>query len=109
MSAFAAAHPDLVDPSWVVDRCEEVSAAFARACHEAGVAATVISGARFGEVDQFPGVRLMLGGHFAVLVADEEGDTVFDWTARQFDPKAPVPEVMALSRWRQVWVPSSQW
>lgn len=51
----------------------------------------------------------MLGGHFAVLVADADTETVYDWTARQFDPTAPVPEVMALTRWQQVWLPSDQW
>jgi hypothetical protein len=40
-------------------------------------------------------------GHTAVLIED----TVWDWTARQFDEKAPVPLLMPLSQWEAEWKP----
>lgn len=99
IAEFAVARPWLTDPLAVHDRCEWVSGEFARLCTSRGVAATVISGLRFGEIPEFPGRPLLLGGHFAV---DASG-TVVDWTARQFDPAAPVPLVTVLAEWRRTW------
>lgn len=103
---FARAHPHLADPHLCVDRCIEASTAFVAACHDAGISATTVVGARFGEDPHFPGVRLMLNAHTAVVLDD---NTVYDWTARQFDPSAQWPTVISLSQWRQVWLDTSQW
>jgi hypothetical protein len=59
----------------------------------------VISGLKFGEVPEFPGQRMVLGGHFAVQV----GTTAYDWTARQFDPQASVPLVLPVDQWHGEW------
>ena len=72
---------------------------FARLCVDRGLPALVVSGLRFGEIPEFPGTEVILGGHFAVAV----GGTVVDWTARQFNPAALVPEVVPLGQWRGVW------
>ena len=85
-----------MDPALAYDQCVPVSEAFGRTLTEAGVAATVISGVRMG---QFQGVPVVLNGHFAVRV----DDTVYDWTARQFDPDAPVPLVEPVAAWRERW------
>ena len=36
----------------------------------------MITGIRYGEIEEFPGVRLMLGGHYAVLITDRETDVL---------------------------------
>lgn len=100
---FSAEHPELRDPSGAHDRCVPVSEAFAALLVEHGVVAEVVDGVRFGEVPEFPGERLMLGGHYAVAVTTDGGKTVCDWTARQFDPNAPVPLVKPLAVWRETW------
>lgn len=100
---FAALRPDLVDPEHVRERCAEISEEFVALLAEHHIAARVISGVRFGEDERFPGVRLMMAGHYAVLVADEETDVVYDWTAHQFDPETPVPLVVRLGEWRETW------
>lgn len=90
----------LLDPFEAHDRCQDYSEEFASRCKEAGVEAEVVSGLKFGEMPEFPGQRLVLGGHFAVQV----GPMVYDWTARQFDPTAPVPMVTTIDQWRDEWL-----
>lgn len=116
---FAQSHRiDFADPWAVRERCAEVSEEFADACRRAGLAAVVVSGGEFGEVPQFPGVRLLLNGHFATLIehadpadtadgGDDGGGLVYDWTARQFDPDCLVPWVGTLAAWRTRWQPLS--
>jgi hypothetical protein len=41
---------------------------FARLCVDRGLPALVVSGLRFGEIPEFPGTEVILGGHFAVAV-----------------------------------------
>lgn len=86
----------LLDPAAAHDMCVPVSEAFAGALAEAGVEAAVINGVRMGE---FMGHRVVEVGHFAVQV----GETVYDWTARQFDEGAAVPVVEPVSVWRERW------
>jgi hypothetical protein len=100
----------LHDPAWVRDQCRELSEQFARGCDVRGIPAEVVSGLRFGEDPHFPGERVVTGGHFAVQVPtrrDAAGawgsPVVVDWSARQFDPVAPVPELTAPETWRQTW------
>lgn len=113
---FDAAFGDLCrQPEWARERCAEVSDRFAEKATAAGFPAKSISGIQMGEIPQFPGVTLMLHGHFAALVAtrfDEQAsdgqgewtdEVVFDWTARQFDPDADVPLVVDLDEWRETW------
>lgn len=95
-------------PEIVRDQAEAFSEEFAKICRGRGVDARVISGARFGEVPEFPGRRLLLQGNFAVLVPDGDG-MVFDWTARQYDGKCPVPLVTPLAAWRQTWLEPAGW
>lgn len=98
---FAAEHPDLADPAACHDRCVEVSGRFAAAVLACGLDATVLSGVRMGATPFFPGQQVMLGGHYAVAV----GSDVYDWTARQFDPAAPVPLVQPIDEWAATWQP----
>ncbi|MEZ0096027.1 hypothetical protein [Streptacidiphilus sp. EB129] len=96
---FRGEHPACLDPELIYDRCQEVSAAFAALLADVGVAASVVSGMQF---DVQPDGRILIHrGHFAVQV----GQDVYDWTARQFAPGAPVPQVMPLPRWRETWKP----
>ena len=99
VAAFAAAHPDLAHQHHAHDRCIPISEEFTALLADHGTDAEVVMGARVGEDPRFPGVRLFLGGHYAVAV----GDTVYDWTARQFNPAAPVPLVQPLEEWRTTW------
>jgi hypothetical protein len=99
ISEFGVTRPWLADPEQVRDRCDKVSGEFARLCADRGLPAKVVSGMRFGEIPEFPGTEVVLGGHFAVSV----GTSVIDWTARQFDPCAQVPVVVSLGEWRKVW------
>lgn len=100
VAEFAQQHrQDLLDPSYAHERCVVTSQAFAALCERHGVEAEVISGMKMGEMPEFPGMRMMLAGHFAVLV----GDTVYDWTARQFEPQAAVPKVVTETEWRAEW------
>lgn len=94
---------DLDDAAAVRGWCVEVSSQFAQLCAERGVPAQLIHGAHFGELEQFPGVRLLLGAHSAVWLTG--CDVVVDWTAHQFDPVAPVPVVEPVDAWRARWVP----
>jgi hypothetical protein len=103
----------LHDPLFARERCEPVSRQFAAACQARGIPAAVISGVRTGEHPAFPGVELILDGHFAVLLpsrrdtAEHDGGPedglVIDWTARQFDPAAPVPAITTAAAWREDW------
>lgn len=92
-------------PDLAHDQCLEVSDLFVERCASAGVQAHTISGARFGEVPEFPGMRLLLTAHCAVQIQTDHGPVVYDWTARQFDPEVAVPLVQPLDQWRQEWAP----
>lgn len=114
VSDFAAAYPTLSDPDLCRDQCLNASEAFVEECCTAGVQAHLITGAQFGEVEQFPGVRLLLNAHTAVLVAntsdEEAGDgVVYDWTARQFDADCDWPLMMGLRQWRERWAHPDNW
>lgn len=97
VARFADRYGDaLAVPEAAHDMCVPVSEAFVAALADAGVEAALVSGVQMGE---FRGMPVVLRGHFAVQV----GEKVFDWTARQFDPHAPVPVVEPVSAWRDRW------
>lgn len=99
----------VTDPDLARDWCLEVSEEFAAACLAAAIPAEVITGAKFGEMPEFPGIRLLMHGHCATLVTIDEAQVVYDWTARQFNPAVPVPLVQSLSEWRQEWSHPQSW
>lgn len=112
VATFAQLHgATLQTPEDAYERCQEVSQAFTDHCHQNGVPARLITGGQFGEDERFPGIELLMVGHFAVLVPawyDETleewvGDVVIDWTIRQFAPAAPVPQITPLDEWRATW------
>lgn len=101
IAAFADAYGHLCeDPEEARDRCVPISEAFAAKVRAAGHTAEVVSGMQMGEHPLFPGLRMALNGHFAVVV---DGTTSYDWTARQFDPSAPVPLVEPAAEWAKRW------
>ena len=103
VARFADAHPELQDPHGAHDQCVSISEEFADLLVAHGHGARVVDGIRFGEMPEFPGERLVLGGHYAVAVHVGVDEVVYDWTARQFDPDATVPTVVMLSVWRSTW------
>lgn len=106
---FAAEHARLADPMQAREVCVETSEAFVQACLNAGIPAKTVTGAKFGETSEFPGVRLLMHGHTAALVADGEIDRVYDWTARQFDATAPFPAIMTREQWHEEWAHPDSW
>lgn len=105
---FLIAYPWLKDGDAVLDMCVRVSDEFVALLGENGIVAESVSGILMGTVAEFPDVPVVVAGHHAVLVHDQgpdgkPADVVYDWTARQFDPKARVPLVQPLEEWRQKW------
>lgn len=81
------------DPERARGNCRNESYRFVCALSEHDIVAELVSGFHF-----FNGV--IFNGHTAALV----GDTVYDWTARQFYPHdQPVPLIQPLHEWRQTW------
>lgn len=83
-------------PEAARDRCVFESERFSRLLTQAGVHHVLVVGAQTVEWGEH---KVLLQAHTAVRV----GRKVYDWTARQFDPEAPVPEVMSAAVWRQRW------
>ncbi|MFD7161141.1 hypothetical protein ACFV9C_41610 [Kribbella sp. NPDC059898] len=120
VEAFRARYSARIDdPLFVRERCAEISGEFAEVCMTRHLPARTIAGARFGEDPRFPGVRLMLAGHFAAVVPllwDEHreewaGEAIVDWTVHQFTDinfgHLPVPWVTTVRQWRTHWQPIS--
>lgn len=99
--------PWLGDGAAVLDLCESVSSEFAALLTEHGLAAETVSGVLMGSIPEFPDTTAVLAGHYATLVRYDDGngpvETVYDWTARQFEPTARVPLVQPLVQWRETW------
>lgn len=94
---FADRNPAVFVPGRCRDRCDYFSTVFMDLVHEVtDLPARLVSGFQF---TQFDGHKVILEGHVATLV----GDTIYDWTARQFDPKAEVPTIQPLTEWRETW------
>lgn len=92
VTGFAAKHPECADGELVGDRCFAYSEAFVALLPEHDT--EVVSGV-WMNVE----ARIIYAGHAAARVDDQ----VYDWTARQFDPAAPVPLVTPLATWREMW------
>jgi transglutaminase-like putative cysteine protease len=117
VETFRDRYGGLIDePEFVRERCAELSEEFAELCRNGGLPARAVSGARFGDDPRFPGVTLLLAGHYATQVParwDEprqewSGELVVDWTAHQFgNPEGsvdlPVPWMTSLDCWRETW------
>lgn len=99
---------DLTDPASVADQCHVVSSAFTTWWSTHGGQAEVVTGARFERIPQL-NVEAVVVAHQATVVTLPDGTTlVVDFTARQFDPHAPVPVVVPLPVWREQWQPLSR-
>lgn len=95
----------LEDPVKVHDQCALESERFLRVlldgCYVAQDNAKLIYGFKFGE---YFGQRVITQAHIAVQV----GDQVYDWTARQFDPQAPVPKITSVEEFHAEWAPPGE-
>jgi len=92
----------LADPAAVRDQAPAISEAFERMCSGRDLSVCVITGFLAAGCDQ----QLIPQGHMANEVqADDGRRLVVDWTARQFDPKAPVPLIVTLAAWQAFWRP----
>jgi hypothetical protein len=94
----------LRDPGRARDECRNMSQTFQSMCTHRGIPAEVVTGAFSHEVPGLPGVEAVLAMHTAAaLTATATGEVAVDWTARQYDGSVPVPLVVPLPAWRQVW------
>lgn len=100
-------------------QCRDESFRFVLALEEVDIAACLIDGFLFSTMREILAEEgltpeeiethkdemdldhpMITNGHTAALV----GDTVYDWTARQFWPHdQPVPLVQPVSEWRETW------
>lgn len=96
---FARTWPATLVPEKVRDQCILRSEAFVAFLCDWGVEAVLIYGFWMTE---FMGHRVVGAAHVAVL----SGGMVYDWTARQFDPGAPVPLVQTVEEFRSTWAAS---
>ena len=101
---WAFLNDHLNDPLQAYDRCAQESERFLRfiqewdGLREHNRTAKLIFGFKFGE---FRGQQVITQAHVAV----EVGDEVYDWTARQFDPAAPVPKITSVEEFHAEWSP----
>ena len=80
------------------DQCFEESQRFMQVLAKHGLQGEVVMGY---QSEEMMGHQVVTQGHVGVRV----GTTVYDWTARQFDDKAPVPKVVSISDWEKAWPP----
>lgn len=78
------------------DQCYSESKKFEALLLSKGIDCSIIMG---WKTDDFMGHQVITQGHVGVRV----GDRVWDWTARQFNPRAPVPQVMSVAEWEHEW------
>jgi hypothetical protein len=95
----------LADPAEARDQCVSISESFASICRHRGIGARTVTGFLKGSVPPFTG-EVILCGHTAAEVPGAGGRLAVDWTARQFDPRAPVPLVAPLADWQAFWGPA---
>lgn len=97
VAAFKALYIECKYPEFIADLCFAYSYEFAAWAQLAGHEdVEVVSGVHFDAEN-----RIILAGHFATRV----GDTVYDWTLRQFYPDAAVPTITPYAEWRDDWKP----
>lgn len=98
----------LADPATARNRHRLVPEAFAHVCRRYGIPAEIVTAVLLARVPPFQH-QPVLCGHTAVQVSTLaghhlcDGEIIVDWTARQFDPAAPVPLVVASADWRAFW------
>ncbi len=98
----------LEDPANAHDQCISVSTTFERMCAHRGIPAETVDGFCFTRFPPFKR-EAMVAGHTAVRALascaqqDVSREIAIDWTARQFDPVAPVPLIVEFEDWRAFW------
>jgi hypothetical protein len=95
----------LADPAEARDQCIHISESFASTCRHRGIGARTVTGFLKGAIPPFTG-EVILCGHTAAEVPGAGGRLAVDWTARQFDPHAPVPLAAPLADWQAFWGPA---
>jgi hypothetical protein len=95
----------LSDPAEARDQCAHISESFASICRHRSIDARTVTGFLKGSVPPFTG-EAILCGHTAAEVPGPGGWLAVDWTARQFDPHAPVPLAVPLTDWQAFWRPA---
>lgn len=94
------------DPGRAKDGCIDASEFFAERCTRNGLIAELVSGFLMGPgTPPFEDIEVIKHGHTAAKVWHISTPIVVDWTARQYDPSAPVPLIVPLSAWQAFWVP----
>lgn len=93
-------NPDLYIPEYVYDQCHVETDRFIAFVKRWNKRITLrpIYGFKFGE---FMGQPVIAQAHIAVRFRG----IVLDWTARQFDPDAPVPKITTVVEFHQEWTP----
>jgi hypothetical protein len=89
------------DPATARDQCICASDLFASLCQDRGIEAGTVSGYWKTHVPPFSGE--VVGHTTATVPAPGGGLLAVDWTARQFDPAAPVPLIVPLADWQAFW------
>ena len=87
--AFHDRYPWLDEPEKARDQCYYVARSFGHVCRDLVVPAHLAGGWIVDEDGE------LIAMHFATVI----GETVWDWTFRQFHPDAPVPMVTPLDGW----------
>ena len=98
---WRAENPGLYVPEYVYDRCHIESDRFIDLLrrHHRKIKVERIYGFKFGE---WMGQPVITQAHVAVRYKG----IVLDWTARQFDPQAPVPRITTVAEFHQEWTPA---
>lgn len=75
------------------DRCLSAAHGFMEYCADQAVTAKLVSGL-WVDPD-----NIVLHGHYVVRI----GDNIYDWSARQFYPAAPMPLIIPFTEWAAQW------
>ena len=98
----------LAEPASAQSHHLPVPEAFVHLCRRHGIPAETVTAVLRVRVPPFQ-QEPVLCGHTAVQVSALAGhrlctgEIIIDWTARRFDPVAPVPLVVAAANWRAFW------
>ena len=96
---FRAKHLILGQPDHARDKCDLISVEFRQYAEERGHAARLVKGF---VTTTWNGRIVVLQGHVAVEL---NGNTVVDWTARQFGINEDFPRVVDTKVWTADWPP----
>jgi len=95
-----------VRPASQFGRCLETSEAFAELARTNGSHAEILQARGLRRVRAFPRMDTRwraIPAHLIEHHVVQLGRYVVDWTARQFDPTAPVPEITPVAVFRRRW------